>query len=374
MKLKSYFASDMNTAMSLARRELGSEAMLVETRPAPPESWHLGQCEVVVAVTPEMETAAAEPERRPDPEIKLSAGMAELQRKLERVASAIARASLLRAGETDPSGELAELFATLVENEVDAELAEDVLNRLRAAGAAAGMAPGAGRAEARRRLRAELAGRLSVDSTLGRAKDQPRVVALVGPCASGKTTTLVKLAVLYGLSTRRPTHIISADTYRIAAAEQLRSYAAILGVGFQSVETTTALRQALEEHRNKDLILIDTPGHGPKDMDAAQDLARFLAARTDIDTHLVLTASMKSADLSRVVDRFEIFRPKKLLFTRLDETETFGPILNQAVRTAKPVSFLAAGQQIPEDLEPATAERILDLVLRREEVLAAAAA
>jgi flagellar biosynthesis protein FlhF len=83
---------------------------------------------------------------------------------------------------------------------------------------------------------------------------------------------------------------------------------------------------------------------------------------------------MKSADLRRVVDRFEVFRPRKLLFTKLDETETFGPILNEAVRTGKPVSFLSAGQQIPDDLEPATPDRILELALRRERVLAPAAA
>jgi flagellar biosynthesis protein FlhF len=167
---------------------------------------------------------------------------------------------------------------------------------------------------------------------------------------------------------------LSIDCYRIAAAEQLRSYGAILGVGFQAHETTLALAQALEEHRHKDLILIDTPGYGPKDMDAAEDLARLLASRPDVDTHLVLTASMKSADLKRVVDRFEVFRPRKLLFTKLDETETFGPILNEAVRTGKPVSFLSAGQQIPDDLEPATPDRILELALRRERVLAPAAA
>jgi flagellar biosynthesis protein FlhF len=157
----------------------------------------------------------------------------------------------------------------------------------------------------------------------------------------------------------------------------LRSYASILGVGFQALETPCALAQAIEEHRNKDLILIDTPGHGPHDMDSAMDLARFLAGRRDIESHLVLTASMRSADLSRVVDRFEIFRPQKLLFTKLDETEAFGPILNEAARTGKPVSFLTAGQQIPEDLEPATKERILNLVLERgvrREVAAAFAA
>jgi flagellar biosynthesis protein FlhF len=83
---------------------------------------------------------------------------------------------------------------------------------------------------------------------------------------------------------------------------------------------------------------------------------------------------MKSADLSRVVDRFEVFRPRKLLFTKLDETETFGPILNEAVRTGKPISFLASGQQIPDDLEPATTDRILDLALRPEPVPGTAAA
>ncbi len=256
---------------------------------------------------------------------------------------------------------------------MDSELADGVLSRLRGVNSPGGGAlPASG--HIRRMLRDELATRFKVDATIGQRGDRPQIIALVGPSASGKTTTLVKLAVLYGLSTRRPTHIISADAYRIAAADQLRSYAAILGLGFQAVETAGALRQAIEEHNRKDLILIDTPGHGPRDMDAAGDLARFLASREDIDTHLVLTASMKSADLTRVVDRFEIFRPRKLLFTRLDETETFGPILNQAVRTAKPVSFLASGQQIPEDLEPATAERILDLVLRREETLMPAAA
>ncbi|HEX8985398.1 MAG TPA: hypothetical protein VF767_08205 [Bryobacteraceae bacterium] len=370
MKLKSYFATDMNTALGLARRELGSEAMLVETRPAAPESWHLGQCEVVMAVSPEPDAAPAPVERRTDPDSKLSAGMAELQRKLERVASAMARASLTRAGEMEPTGELAGLFANLIENEVDPELAEDVLRRLR--GAIGDSAPGV--AQMKRMLRTELAGRFTAEPALGRGEERPRIVALVGACAGGKTTTLVKLAVHYGLGTRRPTHIISADSYRIAAAEQLRSYASILGVGFQAVETPAALRQAIEEHHRKELILIDTPGYGSKDMDAAEDLARFLSSREDIDTHLVLTASMKSADLRHVVDRFEVFRPKKLLFTRLDETETYGPILNLAVRTGKPVSFLTAGQQIPEDLEPATADRILDLVLRSEQTLAPAAA
>jgi len=183
----------------------------------------------------------------------------------------------------------------------------------------------------------------------------------------------VKLAVLYGLAARRPAVLISADTHRIAAADQLRSYAAILGVGFELVETPRALDQALDLHRAKGLILIDTPGLAAADMDLGADLAAYLAAHPEIDTHLVLSASMKSADITRAVERFEIFQPAKLLFTRLDETPALGPVWSEAARTRKPLSFFAAGQSIPEDLEPATKRRIIERMLPRQDRSQAAA-
>jgi flagellar biosynthesis protein FlhF len=260
---------------------------------------------------------------------------------------------------------LAELFSSLVEAEVDPALAHDTLQKIRESEA--------GGAAAERALAAELAARFNCDAQLGRG-GHARIVTLVGPCGCGKTTTLVKLAVRYGLTCRRPSLIISMDNYRIAAADQLRSFAGLLGVGFLALETPLALSQAIEENSGKDLILIDTPGHGPNDLADSADLAAFLSGRRDIDTHLVLTASMKPADLSRVVDSFEMFRPQKLIFTKLDETEAYGPILNEAARTGKPVSFLCAGQRIPEDLEPAVRERIVSLVLERGARRSAAAA
>ena len=190
------------------------------------------------------------------------------------------------------------------------------------------------------------------------------MVALAGPPGAGKTSALVKLAIQYGLTEHKRVQILTADTYRIAAAEELRSYAAILGIGFQVMETAGALEQALHEFRQKDLILIDTPGLCRSEMEAAEDLAKVLAAHhPGIDTHLVLPASMRAADLRRVSEQYSIFHPRKLLFTRLDETETFGPILSRSIRLGIPVSFLSRGQRIPEDLEPATVDLVLDLVL-----------
>jgi flagellar biosynthesis protein FlhF len=224
-------------------------------------------------------------------------------------------------------------------------------------------APSGEQATWRQALVEEVRSRFTVEPGLGRGESPPRVAAMAGPSGSGKTTTLVKLAVQYGLASRRQVQLLSVDTFRIAAAAQLRSFAAILGVGFQVLENVGALAQAIQENRSKDLILIDTPGFGPADMEADCGLAHFLSSRSDIDTHLVLSSSMKAADVTRMVDRFEIFRPQRLLFTRLDETESLGPIFNEAARTGKPLSFFANGQRIPEDLEAVTWDRLVEGLL-----------
>jgi flagellar biosynthesis protein FlhF len=129
------------------------------------------------------------------------------------------------------------------------------------------------------------------------------------------------------------------------------------------VETTGALAQAIEENRGKELIFIDTPGLTQTELADETSLKQFLSTRNDVDTQLVLPASMKPADLTRIVDGFAVFRPHRLLFTRLDETGSCGPIFNEAARTGKPLSFFTTGQRIPEDLEIADRDRLLDLIL-----------
>lgn len=353
MKIKSYFTRTVEDAMGMARQELGADAMLLESRAAPPEARHLGAYEVVFATDVSAGAAAGALAPPPAPE-RLAGEVAELKRQLEGMRRALTRSAFAPAQWLGTAPELSESYALLAAQDVAPNLAREIVQA--AASRAAGRPWQSALAE-------EIASRFSVEATLGRSAARPRVVAVVGPPGAGKTTTLVKLAVNYGLACRRPVLLVSMDTYRVAAAEQLRSYAAILGVGFQVLETVNALAQTLDENQGKDLIFIDTPGCGFAELDGGSELARFLAAHTGIDTQLVLSSSMKSADLSRVIDGFEIFRPGRLLFTRLDETTAPGPILNETVRTGKPLSFLATGQRIPEDLEAATPRRLTELLL-----------
>jgi flagellar biosynthesis protein FlhF len=377
MKIKSYFSHTVEDAMVMASRELGADAMLLNSRKAPPEARHLGEYEVVFATgtgAPAMDdlpgpsAASSFPSAQPPLGDRLSKDVADLKKELAGMRRALTRSVFASAALAGASPDLSDAYAVLAGGEVSPELAREIvqsaearLSDSRPAGKKA--APGADPGAFQRALVEEMESRFSVQPMLGRNASQTRIAALVGPPGAGKTTTLVKLAVNYGLASRRPVLLLSMDTYRVAAAEQLRSYAAILGVGFQLLETVTALAQAIEENRGKELIFIDTPGLASGDMDSAAGLARFLAARTDIDTQLVLPSSMKSADLSRVVDSFEIFGPQRLLFTKLDETGSFGPIFNEAARTGKPLSFFTNGQRIPEDLQAASRTGLVDLIL-----------
>jgi len=190
-----------------------------------------------------------------------------------------------------------------------------------------------------------------------------QVTALVGPTGVGKTTTIAKLAAYAKLELKQKVALVTLDTFRLAAVDQLQQYAQILQVPLHVALTVEDLRSALRFYQDRTLVLIDTPGHSPKDEEVLGQLRRFLDELPGVETHLVLSATTKPKDMADIAARFEPLNPSRLIFTKLDETSTHGPILSTLVRVKRPLSYLGTGQEVPQDLELATSRRVADLIL-----------
>ena len=358
--VKSYFASNVPDAIEVARDELGADALFLNSRPAPPEALHLGAVEVVFGVYANKRPAAPAPAAS----ATSTASVDDLRQQMSEIRSMLARTAAPPASRNRVRLVEQVLLDAGLTPAIAAEIEESVTMRLNRR-----PVPEISRArkvQTRPRKLQELDPNAVVEETIevieSRFSVKPelgRITALVGPPGAGKTTTLVKLAVTEGLLKGRPVRLISADGERIGAADQLRSYAAILGVTFEMVDGTAGLGQAIDRAPEGHLVLIDTPGFSPALFDSVgMSLAIFLARRQEIDTHLVLTATTRQSDIETAAKRFEVFRPSALIFTRLDETDSTGTIASEAIRSAIPVSWLSAGQLIPEDIKPASKRRI----------------
>jgi flagellar biosynthesis protein FlhF len=372
MKIKSYFAGSVEQAIQQARQELGTEAMLVTSRRAAAEARHLGAYEVVFGA-PDSEDSLESASTRP-PSKGLSAELQVLRAQLEDI-KRVLQLNNARSQGSDP--EIDELYRELAAADLDSILARQITDQVAtlwqalppAQRSASGIDLLHGLAEEciRKQLRI-------VSETGGKEHEANRILVFAGPPGAGKTTTLTKIAIQQYLARRIPVRIISMDPYRVASHEKLRSFAGILGTGFTAASTMKELIDAVEEFRSKNVLLIDTPGYSGNDFEGARDLSGFLGRVSHKEVHLVLPASMKRADMARCAHRFEEFKPDYLLFTKVDETESFGAIISMAIAASKPLSFFANGQSIPEDLEAANLEALLEPLFTRERAGAISAA
>jgi flagellar biosynthesis protein FlhF len=223
----------------------------------------------------------------------------------------------------------------------------------------------ADRAAVRARLRELIISRLPTAPPFSKSRsaDRGRVLVLIGPTGVGKTTTIAKLAANFKLGTGLDVGLITIDTYRIAAVEQLRIYAQIIDVPVKVVLTPDELRQAIYALRGKDVVLIDTAGRSPNDKMRLSQLRRFLESAKADEVHLVVSSAASRACVCGTLQRFGSLGVNRVIITKLDEAETFGAILNVGATGVGEISYVTTGQEVPDDIAPADAPQLADWIL-----------
>lgn len=201
--------------------------------------------------------------------------------------------------------------------------------------------------------------------TIELCEKKPKVVFFVGPTGVGKTTTIAKLASKYKLDHKCKLAIITADTYRVAAVEQIRTYANILNVPIEVIYNAEELQQAIQKYAEYDLLFVDTAGRSHQNQEQQEDVKRLLqvAKEYEQEIYLVISATTKYRDLVKITQVYSDISSYRLLFTKTDETGALGNILNIKMLTNEPLSYVTFGQNVPDDIEITDAQAIAKQLL-----------
>ena len=267
------------------------------------------------------------------------------------------------AGAPDTSEVLFRLFAELIDADVSEELARQWVDRLRH------NLPDDPEGDAsclKARLATMIEQELPVAGPIRLTEGRRRLVALVGPTGVGKTTTIAKLAANFRLREKRRVGLITVDTYRIAAVEQLRTYADIIDLPMEIVATPREMHQAVARMADLDLILMDTAGRSPRDEVQIQELKSLLAEAAPDEVHLVLSIVASAKSLAKTAEQLSSVGTTALLLTKLDEAASLGSLLPLVQSCRLPLSYLTHGQNVPDDIAPADGARLARMVLGME--------
>lgn len=202
--------------------------------------------------------------------------------------------------------------------------------------------------------------------TITPAKAGPKTVFFIGPTGVGKTTTIAKIASKFSVEGKKKVALLTTDTYRIAAAEQLRTYADILEVPFRVIYTVEEIENSLRDFKDYDYIFVDTAGHSHKNETQKANMNEFIHSvdgKVEKEAYLVLSATTKYRDLLSIADSYSEMTEYKLIFTKLDETITLGNLLNLKLYTGAPLSYVTCGQNVPDDIEQFNPQKTVKLLL-----------
>jgi flagellar biosynthesis protein FlhF len=362
----------MEEAISKVKSDLGPEAIILHTRRLQ-RSWPISilkgsTVEITAALDVNLMNGAESngngntSKGSSDNSVAVDEKFDLLQTEMEEIKSIV---KTIAGQLTDPLFQevpacFLDIYETLLNSKVDDDIAKKIMKAVQEQLTSSELASPSILHD---RTVAEIAKLLPTGAPISVDNGNQRVIALIGPTGAGKTTTIAKLAARHCLYEGKKAVFISADTYRIAAVEQLKTYAEIIGAPIEIIFNNQDAREAIEAHRDKDLVFIDTAGRSPLNENQMSELAGLINVCAPDEVHLVLSVTTKLSDQMNAVNRFSVVPVNRIIFTKLDESKTLGTMLNIANRVKVPISYLTIGQNVPEDIQVAEPQKLANLIL-----------
>lgn len=375
MKIKKFRADSIKDALKMVRNELGANAVILKTQQVVKDGFlgMIGKTEIEVTaaidydpsdssgitVTPPSENnedtlesvvdtvqIRKEPirasEERYSPQQFSAKGIEQEIAGLRSTIEQLKETVLLQDRITF-TGYYKELFIKLMNNDVEEYIAYQIIEKLfKELG---DVSPDT----INERLRALAGDLLSLTKGIS-VKKSNYVVMFIGPTGVGKTTTLAKLAANAVIYQNKKVGLLTIDTFRLGAVEQLKTFANILDLPIEIAYTSDDISGAMRRFADKDVIFVDTVGRSPGDSRSLEELEKYCNMLNPDEVYCVMSATSKIRDMYETVKRFNVFRIDKLIFTKLDETTTFGFLLSMSINVNRPLAYVTNGQNIPEDI------------------------
>ncbi|MFD1850364.1 flagellar biosynthesis protein FlhF [Oceanobacillus bengalensis] len=367
MKIKKYIAPTMPEAMNEIRKELGPDAVILNSKEIQ-QGGFLGffkkkKIEVVAALDPNPIPTKKEmkvsPIKKRETKPLISQHSNEVLLKEIQNLKKVIDSSRKESTEYFPL-DYQLVYQYLLEQEVDPEIAREVVDKVVKQHEELHASPDSGQIKADTQLAIR---KLFESYTIKGIEANKQVIQFVGPTGVGKTTTIAKVAANMMLNEHKRIAFITSDTYRIAAIDQLKTYARILNVPIEVAYTVEDYKNAVLKFKGYDAILVDTAGRNFREEKYVKELKNSMNVNTEIDTYLVLSLTAKPKDIMEIYDQFHHIPLKAVIFTKVDETRQYGSLLNITRTKQIPIVYVTNGQDVPNDILQVTPEMISKLII-----------
>ncbi|MGD8880344.1 MAG: flagellar biosynthesis protein FlhF [Desulfobacterales bacterium] len=369
MQIKRFEARDMTTALKLVKHELGPEAVILSARSLKVENRFLGSVKKagveVTAATDSYHSAASSNAAPYSGALSTDDSGGGVQQKIfansvqNRTKSPAYRRPLPNYGNRRRRRNddlLTGIFQHLLSQGVNRDVANDLIEFIKKEIPAN---PIDLKDKVISKITAALEQKRNKPGRASRTKAGPKVLAFIGPTGVGKTTAIAKLAAKQVIERNKKVALVNLDSYRIAATEELKIYAKAIGIPVKAAATPSAFAAAVNAYRQHDFIFVDTPGINCENNNEIDDLKSYLEAIGSIEIHLLLSAGTKEDDLFNTIECLRAIPIQHLILTKLDESTTFGNLINLLVDNQLPLSFLTTGRQVPDSIETGSVDKIV---------------